>query len=180
MLTLFLSLVETEEGKYLFEQIYYGYQQRMYYWAYSILGNHESAEDAVQEALLCIARTVNKVKFDNEKALKSYVFVTTKNAAVSMLRAEMKIFQNTTSLTEDILKTTEDPRLQFSLTDDLRDALNAIAQLPPYDQDVLFYSVTYDMKTADIAKVVNRDAATVRKQLSRARKMVAELCGRDE
>lgn len=45
---IYMALIETEEDRVLFEQIYYKYKGLMFHVAYGVLGQREDAEDAVQ------------------------------------------------------------------------------------------------------------------------------------
>ncbi len=64
MLSIYLSMVETEEEKSLVERLYNTYEQKMYYTAYSILQNVQDAEDAVHEAFIRIIKNVSAYDFD--------------------------------------------------------------------------------------------------------------------
>lgn len=55
MLAIYLSMLETNEEKNQFEQLYIKYKQDMYAVAYGILKNKEDAEDAVHQSFLKIA-----------------------------------------------------------------------------------------------------------------------------
>ena len=50
MLAIYLSMLETNEEKNQFEQLYIKYKQDMYAVAYGILKNKEDAEDAVHQS----------------------------------------------------------------------------------------------------------------------------------
>ena len=55
MLAIYLSMLETNEEKNQFEQLYIKYKQDMYAVAYGILKNKEDAEDAEHKSFLKIA-----------------------------------------------------------------------------------------------------------------------------
>lgn len=61
MLAIYLSMLETNEEKNQFEQLYIKYKQDMYAVAYGILKNKEDAEDAVHQSFLKIADNFSKV-----------------------------------------------------------------------------------------------------------------------
>ena len=52
MLGFYLSLIDSDDDKNKFEQLYLTYRQDMYKIAYSILKNNADAEDAVHQAFL--------------------------------------------------------------------------------------------------------------------------------
>ena len=53
MIEIYLSVLDSEEDKDLFEEWYRLYRGSMYNIAFSILHNKEDAEDALNEAFLC-------------------------------------------------------------------------------------------------------------------------------
>ena len=55
MLTLYLTLLDDEEDKNLFENLYYSYRKQMITVAQSVLQDSSDAEDAVHEVFLRIA-----------------------------------------------------------------------------------------------------------------------------
>ena len=52
----YLSKIDAPEDKDKFEKIYIQYRNLMYHVAYSILGSHFDAEDAVHQAFMAIIR----------------------------------------------------------------------------------------------------------------------------
>lgn len=176
MLAMYMALVDTEEGRVLFETIYYNYQQQMYHVAYQVLKDSAHAEDAVQEALLGIARTVDRVRFDNDAKLRAYVFTATKRAAIAIKRAEDKrvdAFKECQHLARTF---DDDAYSDYSKKEVLTKVLSLIERLPIHYREVLFYSSVYDMNCTLIGELLNRPPVTVRKYLSRARAMLAEIC----
>ena len=58
----YLSMIESESDKSLFEQLYIRYKGLMYHIAYRILQNREDAEDAVHQAFVSIAKNIKKLQ----------------------------------------------------------------------------------------------------------------------
>lgn len=179
MIAIFLSIVETPNGKALFETIYYNYRNQMRHVANSILHNDSLAEDAVQDALLGIARTVDKVHFDNESKIKSYVLTAAQRAALNIKAEETKIIDGFLSLEPVTPMTIPDISNGVLQKETLKDLINAIQKLPQQYQDVLFFSSVYDMNSTLIADLMNKPRGTIRKQLSRARQMLVEICQKE-
>ena len=84
MLELFLNLIETEEGKSKFENIYSKYKNFLFNTAISVLNDYHDAEDALQNILFVIAKNIDKIDTDNENKLKSYLRVVVKNASIDL------------------------------------------------------------------------------------------------
>ena len=67
----YLSVLDSQEKKSKFEQIYLTYRKQMYYTAFQILQHDEDAEDAVHHAFIKIAENIEKqiIRFIIEKLL---------------------------------------------------------------------------------------------------------------
>lgn len=179
MLSMYLALVDTENGRILFETIYYSFQQQMFHVAYNILKSTQLAEDAVQEALLGIAKTVDRIHFNGDKELRAYVFTTTKRAAITIKKAEEKKAGAFEEFQCSVRTYDDDAYADCANKEVLSKVLALIEQLPVHYREVLFYSSVYDMNCTLIGELLGRPSATVRKQLSRARAMLVEMCAKE-
>ena len=83
MINLFLSILETEEDKSFFEDLYLKHRQSMYAVAYSILNNVEDSEDAVHHAFLIIADNFEKVKSIPRHRIKSCIVIIVMNVSIN-------------------------------------------------------------------------------------------------
>ena len=61
MLAFYMSFIDDDDDREKFEIIYNEYRKRMVSTAYSILRNHEDAEDAVHDTFIKIARNMNSI-----------------------------------------------------------------------------------------------------------------------
>ena len=86
MLAIYLSMLETNEEKNQFEQLYIKYKQDMYAVAYGILKNKEDAEDAVHQSFLKIADNFSKVSQIPCHELKAYIVIICRNTAINIYR----------------------------------------------------------------------------------------------
>ena len=84
MLMFYMALIDDKEDQCRFERIYYSYRKQMVLVADRVLHNQSDAEDAVQDALVRIARNIANVPRD-EKVERAYVLTAAKNAALNML-----------------------------------------------------------------------------------------------
>ena len=57
----YLSVLDSQEKKSKFEQIYLAYRKQMYYAAFQILQHDEDSEDAVHHAFIKIAENIEKL-----------------------------------------------------------------------------------------------------------------------
>ena len=84
MLSFYLSILEDQEDKSFFEEIYIQYRQKMFYIAQSILHDEGMAEDAVHESFIKIANNIKKIKDENCHKIKAYIVIVTENTSINM------------------------------------------------------------------------------------------------
>lgn len=85
MLAFYMMLIDDEQNKSKFEQLYYEYRDRMMYVALSVLHNNEDSEDAVHNAFIGIAKNMDSIGEVASVQTLSYVLKATKNTAINML-----------------------------------------------------------------------------------------------
>lgn len=173
MLSLYLAMIESEEHKLTFEQIYQNYARQMYYVANDILEDSFAAEDAVQEALMGIARYIANVPTHCEAVTKAYVLTVARNAAWKMLKSEA---QWKSYINSDLLPISDktDVFEQVSQSEDYQLLLELIQALPKPYKDVLFLRYVIGLKPQQISDILKRKTTTVQQQLFRAKIMLGE------
>ena len=82
---IYLQLIETEEDKSKFEEIYTEYRYLMHYLAYKRLHNRQDAEDAVHQVFVKIAENIKIIEPISPKT-KRLVVVMIENIVTDMLR----------------------------------------------------------------------------------------------
>lgn len=88
MLALYMSFIDDESQRRLFEEIYLNYRKQMLLVARSVLGSDTDAEDVVHDVFLKIAKKhmsrISKIK--NSIDLRNYLLKATKHTALDHLR----------------------------------------------------------------------------------------------
>lgn len=130
--------------------------------AYSYLHNMNDAEDILQETLIKYVKTAPK--FENDSHEKAWLMTVAANLSKN------KIDYNRIRTTDELQDT-----LVAEEREDLSFVWEAVKQLPSKYSEVihLFYYEGYS--TADVAKILGRNEATVRSDLSRARKQLKDI-----
>ena len=82
---IYLQVIETEEDKNKFEDIYQKYRGLMYYVAYKRLHHEQDAEDAVHHAFMKIAENITAIDPVSPKT-KQFVVTIVDNRVTDMLR----------------------------------------------------------------------------------------------
>jgi RNA polymerase sigma-70 factor (ECF subfamily) len=169
---IYLSLIDTEEGKSKFEKIYNCYRQTMFYAAKNILRDDYLAEDAVHDAFIKIAKSMDNISEVNSARTKGYVVIIVRNISLNILKKQKNIVD-----IDDFEESTID---DFSLEDEVLAKLSfdfiveEISSLPLIYKDVLYLSYVENLKTQEISGLINISNETVKKRLQRGRKKLAE------
>jgi len=172
MLVFYLSLIDTEEEKYRFEEIYSTYKKAMINLAFGFLHDSFEAEDAVHTAFFNIAKNMKKVNSLSHNDAKNYCFKAVKNAALDILKRKQKVkeveFFEPDAYSDNLLNEVCEKSSIEAIT-------KAINSLDDVYKDVITMHFLYDMSIKEIADVFNRNTSTIRTQLSRGKSKLCEL-----
>lgn len=83
---IYIQMIETDEDKSKFEEIYHAYRNLMYYIAYARLHHEQDAEDAVHHVFVKIAINIQRIGPVSPRT-KQYVVTMVDNRVTDMLRA---------------------------------------------------------------------------------------------
>ena len=179
MLMMYLAMIDTEEDQSRFEEIYYAYRKQMVYVANEVLKDYGLAEDAVQNALLGIAKRIDRVRELNDDRTKAYVLTAAKNAALNIYAKEHPIAQRQTDLDAAEMVADEGSFDKLEQEEAMARLMAVITGLGAASRDVLLLRYVEEMSFSEIAKVVGKTETAVRQQLSRARRALREGCVRE-
>lgn len=178
MLLLYTALIDDECDRLRFEDIYNDYHKQMLYVAQRILRDPGDAEDAVQVALLGIARQIRSVPRDNPQVVRAYVLTAAKNAALSMLPKKQ---QREELLDISELNLADDHSLfeQVAASEDYECLLRAMRGIPAIYRDVLMLKYVQELTMKEIAALLGRKTSTVHQQITRGKKLLIEQCRKE-
>lgn len=147
---------------------------RFYALAYSKLHNFQTAEDAIQEAFLRIARNPDnffKIPPDKQTA---YVDVVIKNICIDMFRAQCR--SATVELTDELSDIGAEGSAEenYISTFSERELLKFIRSMPQQQREVLELRVMEGLSGKEIAQRLGVSEVCVRQRLFRARKAIAQ------
>lgn len=164
----YMMLLDTEEVRSFFEELYYEYRQGMYGLAYSILVDSHAAEDAVHTVFLRLIKHIEKVeKLDKEKQ-KSYLLTAVKHAALDIKRKQKRHAEiSMEEVPENLLA---DSGMEFWE----KELIISILKLPVIYREILQYKYAVGIENKQIANMLGISESTVRKRLERAKKMLKE------
>lgn len=164
---IYLQMIENEEEKLKFIQIYEKYKDLMFYVAKNILGNDADAEDAVHEAFLASLKHLYKFSKIECPETRSYFVTIVENKAIDIYRKRQRSVNiglgewNPAALAPD----SGSGRLS-----------RCIAQLPPTYRHVLVLHQIHGYKYKEIAKILDMTVANALKINQRAVAKLEKIC----
>lgn len=155
-----------------FKKMVLPYHKDMYRVAYSILGGCDAAGDAVQDAMLNLWSSRNKLR--NVADIKSYCLSAVRNTCIKALRRNknMTFEPDTPEITSD-----EDIHNSVELKDSMELIDAAIRRLPVDQRYVLRLSAYGGFSNEEIADLLGISNGNVRILLCRARKRLKDILG---
>lgn len=184
MLTIFLSYLDDDNDKKLFENIYLSFRKQMVFLAMSILHNESDAEDVVSEVFLRVAQnnwdTVRNITDQND--LRNYLLKATKNASLNKIKKKSKenVFLDTVNEHNiDTLDGLADDTFLDTICDrfDYQNVLSAIRSLDQKYRDVLYYHFVLELTVPQTAKQLGQTLVATKQQLRRGKRQLLELLG---
>lgn len=169
LIMLYLSMFDTIEQKQCFERIYNDNKDIMYNYAYKILKDSSSAEDAVHDSFLSFARNFEKSSEMNRDQIRGYLIITVRNAAFKIYNKHRRevstedIYINST--TSDIADHTENREFSRILFD-------MIKGLDGKYGDVIMLKYYCGLRDREIADTLGISRENVKIRLYRARNML--------
>lgn len=174
MLSAILLSVEMESNdKNKFETLYYKHRQRLYNYALKAVGNRTDAEDVLQNAFIKIARNIKSVAEVDSKETIAFLTVITKNVAYDFLRKKSRLSEAPLENAEEISDFSHSMenavnRLEYQTI------VAVIKNIPSPYNEVLFLHFVKDFSVKQTARLLERKPATVKMQLVRGKKILAE------
>ena len=177
---LFLGSIEiddiTEHQK--LETLYNLYKKRMWYVANTVLNDSQEAEDAVHNAFIGIARNINHIGEIESHNTLAYVITAAKHSALNIAeRQHHKDTYNFESFFNIADVKTSYHKEQF---EEKSVVLSVLKKMPEAYRDILYLHYYRELNEKEIADLLDKNYATVRKQVSRAKKMFAELFEKED
>ncbi len=142
----------------------------MYALAFSVVRNDSDAADVISESIYRAYRNLHTLK--NDDSFKPWLLRIVHNTAVELIRKNSKII--TVDEVPDMPSDGCEGDITVRLA--LRDAVNSL-KLPYRTVVILFYYE--NLSIVKIAQITGSNVASVKKQLSRARRMLREILKED-
>lgn len=188
MLALYMSFIDDESHRRLFEKIYINYRKQMFLVARSVLGNDSDAEDFVHDVFLKIAKKhmVRISKIESDVDLRNYLLKATKHTSLDYLRkrrherisSDAEIYADmpdTTDMTDDAFVEKICNKIEYERI------LSSIASMKDIYREVMYYHFVLGLSVPEVAKLMECKVSTVKQRLVRGKKILyAQLFGGEE
>ena len=171
MLSAFLALIDSESDKHKFEQIYHKYLDTIYNVAIKQVNDYHLAQDAIQEALLRIAKVIDKFDDVDSESTKGLICTIAKYASIYIYNKS----------NPDNFESVESQKQATVFYDDYSAdyIYEALQRLDERYSSVLMLKIKYELADKDIAEIVHLPYTTVRSRIQRGRilfgKMIEKL-----
>lgn len=166
IISIYLSMLETEEEKDYFEKIYVEYKHKMYGIAYDILNNVQDSEDAVHQAFLNMADNFQKILSIPCQELPSYIVIIIRNVSINIYNRNKHIAEIYVDLSEEQLSFEVD----FFENIDYVSLLSVISTLSDNYKDILFMHYVEGFSCKEISNMLDVSVDNVWKRIERAKK----------
>ncbi len=184
MIALYLTYIDDDNDKKLFEDMFLSYRKQMVTYAISILGNEDDAQDAVGDVFLRIAQKNWDVvrKINNKTDLRNYLLKATKNTSLNMIKAKKKENISLDAVMEydmnGIENLSDDTFLEVICNKVEYDkVVQAIRSLSEKYCDAMYCHYVMEMTVPQTAKSLNQTLFATKQQLVRGKKMLLSLLG---
>ncbi len=164
-----LMMMDDSEDRTKFCILYEKYRYLLQKVAMDVLNDRYLAEDAVQNAFMKIADSIEKIGEIDSRQTKSYLVVTAKNEAIDIYRKRNKQIQkevDTDEVEEDKMPAA------YMETDIENGVLNILKNLPEKYKDIFLLKYSAELENSEIAKVCGIKEATVRQRIARGKVMI--------
>lgn len=165
MINVYLTILNTDEDKIKFEEMYIKYKQRLFKLSFCILHNKEDAEDAVHQSFLTIANNFEKIKTMSCHEMESYIVIIIRNNSINTYN---KNIERCTELDEEQLP------IDIDFFEDINyeNLVRTISGLSQIYKDVLLLHYVNDFSVKEISKMLDISIDNVRKRLERAKRLL--------
>lgn len=163
---MYMSLIDNEEDKIKFEDIYNKYKRIMFWLANQILKDERDIEEVVQDSFIKIIRNLDKIEKINSKKTKSFISIIVKNTAIDRYR---KNFSNKVEVELDDNLIFPSDELEEVEIEGLNNIEIAIMKLTEVYKEVFLLKYSHELENNEIAKLLNIKESTVRVRLTRGK-----------
>ena len=171
-LIFYLSLIEKDNDKEKFEQLYQNYLKLALYRAREFLPNEQLAEDAVSIAFLKIAQNIHKIDEVISPQTKALIMRVVERSAINLYKTENR-HQSRKTILEEAEEIEAEPVQDHYLAD-------LILELPEQYRSVILLKYAENYKSKEIAELLGYTVSKVDQLASRGKKLLEKKLAEGE
>ena len=172
MIGICLAVIDSDEERKNFTELYEKYNQDVFRVSYKILGDVGAAEDAAQNVWLWAAKNYVRLKEIPAGEIQEYLVTAGKHTSYNLLSKERR-----TVLMDDVVPA-QPADLRFLSEDEDREIYQTITDIllsmPEKYVEVLEMKLILEMKAREIAKSLGLKQSTVETRIFRGKKILAD------
>ncbi len=171
---LYLSMLDTQEEKDKFTEVYEQYQHFCWYVAYQLLGDAHLAEDAVQDAFLALTRHLDKIEDAESPKTRKFLLTIVKSKAVDILRRQHGE-SSVDELTTELAAPEEDMLSAYITKENYNHLISCILELDEAYRVIFEYKYVHQLSDREIAQLLDITPKLVNVRYFRARKKLQQM-----
>ncbi len=173
---LYLSMLDTQEEKDKFTEIYEQYQHFCWYIANGILNDAHLSEDAVQDAFLALTRHLDKVEEVDSPKTRKFLMTIVKSKAIDLIRKDKgEVSLSQEDMGAELLDEKPDLLSAYITQENYNKLIACVLELDEIYRVVFEYKYLHELSDQEIADILNISAKTVNVRFYRARKKLQEM-----
>ena len=173
---LFLIMLDSDEDRSKFVQLYHKYRYFLWYLARERLQDDHLAEDAVQETFLALTHHIDKVGCVESVATRNFLATIVKNKATDLWRKRQGIMEEEeASPKQEAEVSGEDVLDQYLVKESYERILQAIQKLDEIYRVVFEFKYLHELSDREIADLLGVTPKVVNVRIFRARKKLQNL-----
>lgn len=170
MIAVFLSMIEGEENRRSFEELYNKYRKRVISICKKFVKKAEYVDDACSETFFNLAKAYDRVKDLEVHKMDYYIYITARNASLHILNKE-KDSMNNISL-DEIEDIVADEELENNASDLLAEYME---KLDEWEQEIIYLRIKLELDYKTIGVMMHIKPNTARQRFLRAKTHLAEM-----
>lgn len=172
---LYLSMLDTQEEKDKFTEIYELHQHFCWYVANQLLGDAQLAEDAVQETFLALVRHLDKIGETDSPRTRKFLLTIAKSKAIDILRKRKGAKELEFNPDQETLSGAPDLLEQYITKENYEHLLSCILELGEAYRVVFEYKFVHHLSDEEIAQMMGITPKLVNVRYYRARKKLQAM-----
>ena len=163
------TMLDTEEEKSKFEEVYFIYKHIMFHVANDILKDEHLAEDAVHKSFMKIMKHLDKINEVESTKTKGFVVIVVKHTAIDLYRKRKS--ERMVKLDDSVSLEHKGITVDQEVIDKIENPLtSAILSLPQRYSEIILLKYSHGYTDKQIAKLLGLSEENVKKRVQRAKK----------